>query len=193
MIENLQQLLDLNLEVEGCIRILMARESDVAEDLLRHKIAQMQTLCGTAAPTETLPEPAPQTNIEPAQLPEPEPEPEVEEKPEPLPEPVSLPEPEPLPVAVPTPEVPRLETVIAQKESQNFAKAFTINDRYRFTRELFNGDKESFDMAIRRLEAMESLSDAYDYFLNELNWDVDQPEVADFLAIVANHFNNSTN
>lgn len=85
----------------------------------------------------------------------------------------------------------RVENMIAQKESRDFARAITLNDRYRFTRALFEGDKELFDSTIKKIEGMESLSEAYEYFLCELNWDADQTEASDFLTLVANHFNSA--
>lgn len=212
--DELQQLLDLNIKIEGCIRILLARESEEAESLLRGTVEELQQSVNRILGdiTEELPQ-KPELPQEEPELPqeEPEEEPEItkeeEEEPQDLPlkEEPQLPKEEPqllkeepqLPVvtvsdvAAPSADSYRIENMIAQRESRDFSKAFTINDRYRFTRELFNNDMDAFNIALRKLEKMESLSEAYDYFLNELDWDADQPDAADYLAIVASHFNSA--
>lgn len=210
--DELQQLLDLNIKIEGCIRILLARESEEAESLLRGAAEELQQSVNRILGdiTEELPQ-EPELPQEEPELPqeEPEEEPEIPQEEEPLDLPLKeepqltkeelqqVKEEPQLPVvtvsdvAAPSADSYRIENMIAQRESRDFSKAFTINDRYRFTRELFNNDMDAFNIALRKLEKMESLSEAYDYFLNELDWDADQPDAADYLAIVASHFNSA--
>ena len=38
------------------------------------------------------------------------------------------------------------------------------------------------------IDAMQSYEEAEDYILNDLNWDVENPDVAEFMKIVQKHF-----
>lgn len=66
--------------------------------------------------------------------------------------------------------------------------AFTINDRYRFRRELFgNSDAEMID-TLELLAAMSSADEAEEYLFDDLGWDRTNDDVADFMAIVRRRF-----
>lgn len=65
---------------------------------------------------------------------------------------------------------------------------FSLNDRYRFRRELFNFSDEEMDEAIQAVSAMNSMDDVEDYFYNDLCWDPENPDVRDFIAVVASRF-----
>ena len=65
---------------------------------------------------------------------------------------------------------------------------FTLNDRFRFRRELFsNSDSEMAD-AINTIGSMHSYDEAEEYFYTDLNWDPENPDVADFMEIIRNSF-----
>lgn len=66
--------------------------------------------------------------------------------------------------------------------------AFCINDRFRFRRELFNNSDKDFDAAMNLVATMENYDEAEDYFIGESGWDMETPEVADFMAIIRNYF-----
>ena len=68
----------------------------------------------------------------------------------------------------------------------HLAQAFTVNDRFRFSRELFGGDVDEFADTVEVLSGMDSYKDAEDYLINDLAWDAESPEVAEFLEIVGN-------
>ena len=87
-----------------------------------------------------------------------------------------------------TPEPLRLDEKLARESSRNLRKAFSLNDRFRFRRELFgNSDIEMTD-TLNLVEAMTSYDEAVDYFMTDLQWDADNAEVKDFMAIVEKHF-----
>lgn len=65
---------------------------------------------------------------------------------------------------------------------------FSINDRYRFKRELFHGSDNDFNTTLSRVASMEGYDEAEDYFLNDLQWDEKSPDVIDFLEILKNYF-----
>lgn len=66
-------------------------------------------------------------------------------------------------------------------------KSLTINDRFRFRRELFAGDDAAMSEAINRLSEMNSLSEADDY-LSTMPWESDSEAVGEFMTILSNHF-----
>lgn len=65
---------------------------------------------------------------------------------------------------------------------------FSLNDRYRFRRELFNFSDEEMDEAIEAVSSMNSMEEVEDYFFNDLCWDPENLDVRDFIAIVASRF-----
>ncbi len=65
---------------------------------------------------------------------------------------------------------------------------FSINDRYRFKRELFDNSDVDFNNTLAIVASMESYDEAEDYFLNELQWDPKREDVADFLEVIKRYF-----
>ena len=143
------------------------------------------------------------------------PEPSVVQ-PEPAPEPTPVSEPESTPVSEPEPveaPTPAPEEVEPEAESEEFEpdpddqpltldealhrdmtkdlrQAFSLNDRYRYRRELFGNSDSVMNETLNLIEAMHSFDEAEDYFYNDLQWEHDSPEVADFMVIIKNHFWN---
>ncbi len=125
--------------------------------------------------------------------PEEEEEPELKEEPEPEEE---QEEPEDEEIAMPqydttdtdNEEPIRLDEKLARENSRNLRKAFSLNDMFRFRRELFGNSATEMTDTLNLVEAMSSLSEANDYFYNDLEWDASNPEVQDFMDIIAKHF-----
>ncbi len=67
-------------------------------------------------------------------------------------------------------------------------KAFTLNDKFRFRRELFSGNDAEFKDALNVVKGMGSMDEVEDYFYNDLCWDPDSDIVKDFIAVVAEFF-----
>lgn len=65
---------------------------------------------------------------------------------------------------------------------------FTINDRYRFKRDLFCNSDADFNTTLALVASMDSYDEAEDYFLGELQWNPQRDEVIDFLEILKNYF-----
>ena len=82
----------------------------------------------------------------------------------------------------------RVDEKLQRSISQDLRKAFSLNDHFRFRRELFGNNEADFDEAINMVENMNTYSEATDYFFNYLGWDEEVPEVKDFLHIVRHHF-----
>ena len=192
-------LIRLNIELEGLLRILADRDNADARALLEAKFAQysdlMHLYLAQETPMQSVPAPAiepeqpvaPEPEAVPATEPVPEPiyevasEPEVIVEPEPVPvqEPIIVPEPEPEPIPEPEPAQPTRTAV-----NTRLLKAFTLNDKFRFRRELFNGDDDDFADTLSLLAHMPSYAEAADYLTNDLLWDTRNPNVEDFLAIL---------
>lgn len=82
----------------------------------------------------------------------------------------------------------KLDEVLQRNISKDLSKAFTLNDRFRYRRELFGNSEVEMCNTINMIEAMQSFAEAEDYFYGDLEWDKDSPEVADFMTIIKNHF-----
>lgn len=86
--------------------------------------------------------------------------------------------------------VPEIKPAVSHVNA-DLKKAFTINDRFRFRRELFGGDDKSFNDFLCRLSECESLSDAESCLSTIGNTDNDITVLAmnDLKEIIANFFN----
>lgn len=122
-----------------------------------------------------------------------------------IPEEVAVPEklPEELPVkkeivseASSNPEKPlftektvvSLNDILEKQHLSDFRKAFSLNDRFRFRRELFGGDEERMNRAINDLNDLHSYEESVSYLHNELKWNIEDVAVADFLKLLEKRF-----
>ena len=81
-----------------------------------------------------------------------------------------------------------LDEKLARERAADISKAFTLNDRFRFRRELFRNSDEEFRETLEAIGSMADMDEAEDYFFNDLCWDASDPVVKEFMAIVAKHF-----
>lgn len=81
-----------------------------------------------------------------------------------------------------------LEEALQRQQAKELRKALSLNDRFRFRRELFGNSDIRMNETLALIDAMQSYDEAEDYILNDLNWDMDNPEVAEFMKIVQKHF-----
>ena len=150
----------------------------------------------------------PEDNDEPVPDPDPEVLPEAEEGPDIEVEFIeaddeSLPELEeempvpPVPTEFPEPEETanvgamspiRVDEKLQRDISKDIRKAISVNDRFRFQRELFAGSANAMNTAIEHIEMMSSYGNAELYFFSQLHWDRDNEVVQDFMNIVRNHY-----
>ncbi len=75
-----------------------------------------------------------------------------------------------------------------QMHKVDLRKALTINDRFRFRRELFGGDEQAMNALLARLSECESVNKACDV-VSSLGWDMDSEAVNEFIEFVRNNFN----
>ena len=146
----------------------------------------------------------PEENDEPVPEPDPAIVPEADDEPDITVEFIeaednSVPEPEeempmpPLPTDFPEVEEEpqmslRIDEKLQREMSKDIRKAFSINDRFRFQRELFAGSASAMNTAIEHIEMMRSYGNAELYFFSQLHWDRDNEDVKDFMTIVRNYF-----
>ena len=74
--------------------------------------------------------------------------------------------------------------------ARNLAKAFTLNERFRFIREVFGGDAVDFENTLHVLEDFDNPDEVADYIYNEMMLDPADRAVADFVTLVQNHIRN---
>ena len=92
-------------------------------------------------------------------------------------------------------EVDKKEAIVDIHEkipSDGFKKSITLNQRFMFEKELFNGDKAEFEMVVNYIEGCESLKEALDFveenYAAKKKWDKDKEEVVEFLELVEKRF-----
>lgn len=81
-----------------------------------------------------------------------------------------------------------LNDVLEKQNLSDFRKAFSLNDRFRFRRELFGGDEERMNRAINDLNDLHSYEESVSYLHNELKWNIEDIAVADFLKLLEKRF-----
>lgn len=82
----------------------------------------------------------------------------------------------------------RLDEKLQRSRSKDLKSAFSLNDTFRFRRELFGNSAADMTDALHMVEAMHSFDEAEDYFYGDLGWDRESDDVKEFMAIIKNHF-----
>lgn len=90
-------------------------------------------------------------------------------------------------------EISRTETPVADA---NFSKSYTpdirtllsLNDRFRFQRELFDTDAESFNRTLDILNTKRSYDAAVKYIRENLKWNEEDETVSEFFALLDRYF-----
>ena len=81
-----------------------------------------------------------------------------------------------------------LDEKLARERAQDIFKAFTLNDKFRFRRELFRDSQEEFDDALNIISQMSTIGEAEEYIYDDLCWDPENEDVKAFMDIVTKHF-----
>lgn len=98
------------------------------------------------------------------------------------------------PAAV-VPEVPQASapaaSILAEriKPAIHLRQAISLNDSFRFTRELFGGDQSRMNEVVRRLGDASSLEEAMGLLASEVAVDEENEAVADFIELLKKYFN----
>lgn len=80
------------------------------------------------------------------------------------------------------------KSVYVLKANGDIRKLFTINDNYKFRRQLFGNSQQNYIQALDYIQKLKSAQAAEDYIINSLNLDKENEDVKDFLAIVSTFF-----
>lgn len=89
----------------------------------------------------------------------------------------------------PSPSIDTLPEPMAEKPvATDLRKAFTINDRFRFRRELFGGDDKAFVDAIDRMSQCSDYNEI-EAFISTLGWNADNEDVIAFKEIISTFYN----
>ena len=96
-------------------------------------------------------------------------------------------EPSGAPAAAPA-EAATLDERLARERARDIFKAFTLNDKFRYRRELFHGSESEFDDTLAIISEMSSFGEAEEYFYEDLCWDPDNDDVKAFMDTVRRHF-----
>lgn len=178
--DELNNLLDTIYELEGLVHLAITRDDSPAKlpELIAHKGEEISRLTKNLGKNEPEPEPIPEP--EPVLIPEPEPI--LEPAPIPMPEPSFVAEENRSPVSEP-------ETLSILHSPEPRGKlVFSLNDRYRFKRELFGGSDTAFNATLSLVASLDSYDEAEEYFLEEKQWDPARPEVTEFLEILKKYY-----
>lgn len=193
--DNIKQLYQLNVELEGLLRVLEQRDSQEARDLLARKFAAYsdainsllngapadQTIAAATAATQDILTDANAVEVKDQEAvgAEVEPEDEAAEQ--------AIAREQQKDAAEPAKPI-KLDEMLSARQSADLSKAFTLNDKYRFRRELFGGNDADFSNTINLIVSMNSYEEARDYLLHDLCWDQNNETVEDFLTIIKRHF-----
>lgn len=81
-----------------------------------------------------------------------------------------------------------LEEKLARERARDIFRAFTLNDKFRFRRELFRNSQEEFDEALEVIAQMSTIDEAGEYIYNDLCLDPGNEDVKAFMDLLAKHF-----
>ncbi len=168
------QLINLNIELEGALRVLRDRPTDEALAMVQDKYeAFSRAFAGYGLKKEEQ-----ATDVKDDEAIAGEEDPGVE------------PSEFKIPAGAPIVESDAGAVAVAHEESQapDIRRNLTINDRFLFKRELFHGSDEDFNGTLDLLAAMHSLQEAEEYLYDDLAWDRNDPAVKEFQAFIANYF-----
>ncbi len=77
---------------------------------------------------------------------------------------------------------------VPAKRNVKLKSAFSLNDRFLYARELFDGNMKMFDSTLEFIEGIDDYSIIEDYFYSELEWDPENSYVASFMEILRPRF-----
>lgn len=81
-----------------------------------------------------------------------------------------------------------IESDESTRPSKSLTSCFSINDNFRFRRELFGNSAQAMKMALESVSEMQTMSDAEEFFYEELQWNPENPVVQEFMVIIDRFF-----
>lgn len=177
-----RRLISLSVEIEGLLRILENRGDDTAAALLADKYAEFKGFMDelTAEPVEDFAEPEREPQADEVDAWEPAPEPEVVRESVAMHEPEAVAPSEAAPVPAPAAQ--------ATYGKPDIRRHLTLNDKYCFVREVFNGDEADFQATLDVIGEMTSPVEAVDYITGDLMLDAEDEGVKKFVGFIEKCF-----
>ncbi len=81
-----------------------------------------------------------------------------------------------------------LDEKLARQRAKDIFRAFTLNDKFRFRRELFRDSQEEFDDSLKVISEMSNVGEAEEYVYDDLCLDPENEAVKAFMDVVIKHF-----
>lgn len=186
----IQDIIDNIYELEGLMREIDIRADDAPRDLYECARTKAEAILAQVSALNTAAEPATEPEILPADIPAsfPDESEVIEETIVTVPieeQTVAIPVRDPL---FDTP-VNDVEMPACQINRPPLRSMFTINDLFKFRRELFGNSEADFNEVLTLVSGMSSYSEAEEYFYGYLCWPADSEPVADFMSIINRYFN----
>lgn len=76
----------------------------------------------------------------------------------------------------------------ASQKVEDIRQAINVGDRFRFQRELFNGNGEMLNKTLLYINQLATFAEAESFLLSKFKWNVEDEHVVDFLQIVKRRF-----
>jgi hypothetical protein len=83
---------------------------------------------------------------------------------------------------------PSVNDVIEKRILSDLRTAFSLNDHFRYRRELFRGNDDMMNKVISVLNSKESYDDSIRFLEEKLHWDFSHPAVKDFIKVLEIRF-----
>lgn len=74
------------------------------------------------------------------------------------------------------------------KPAVDLNKGLSLNDTFRFSRELFNGDTEKMNHTLQKISRMSSLAEVVSYLSSQIAWDEENEAIQDFNELLKKYF-----
>jgi hypothetical protein len=81
-----------------------------------------------------------------------------------------------------------LNEIIEKKALADIRRSLSLNDRFRYRRELFGGSDEQMNSALERLNAFTSADESISYIKNTLGWNTEDEAAAEFIKLIEKRF-----
>ena len=159
-------------ELEGLLLVMDRHKGEVPHIVISRFKEKSQEVADVAKSLE-FPTATPPQEVAPASTPEP------------------LPDPAPQATVAPSSPIEEPKVVVTPPippPAKDITEAFTINDRFLFQRELFDGDKERFDETIALMQKMRSIDQIQAFMADDLCWNTSVEVVKEFVRLISLSF-----
>lgn len=188
MKNNVDTLLTHVYEIEGLLLVMQRHQQEVPQlviDRLKEAVNQLhdeaQLIENEPSPSTPVAEVAEQPAM-PITAQEPAPEP-IKEEPAQAPEPVEAEE-TTAPAEPQEATAPAVNAAEKKHEQHDVTAAFSINDRFLFLRELFDGNSQQFNDAIGVIQRMSNIDQVQQFVTDVLQLDSSNDIVKEFIRLI---------